>query len=147
MTASPADLRARARRLLDDVHVDVHLVFAEALEPELVQAVAAIQAHDWVEQIEEAQLRFRQHSATRIDKMAVEEAKSCSTTEARRLGSAISKLFRLIESEVEFYNRAELNELVVKLNKIIEGYTTLQKQRAARAKRPKSDDTSQQPTA
>ena len=116
-------------------------------EPEQVQAVAAIQAHDWVEQIEEAQLRFRQHSATRIDKMAVEEAKSCSTTEARRLGSAISKLFRLIESEVEFYNRAELNELVVKLNKIIEGYTTLQKQRAARAKRPKSDDTSQQPTA
>ncbi|MFN3302320.1 MAG: LysR family transcriptional regulator [Roseateles sp.] len=27
------------RRLLDDVHVDVHLVFAEALEPELVQAL------------------------------------------------------------------------------------------------------------
>jgi DNA-binding transcriptional LysR family regulator len=29
------------RRLLDDVHVDVHLVFGEALEPELVEALTA----------------------------------------------------------------------------------------------------------
>ncbi len=114
-------------------------------EPELVQAVAAIQAHDWVEQIEEAQRRFRQHSAMRIDKVAAEEAKSCTTTEARRLGSAISKLFRLIESEVEFYNRAELAELVTRLNKIIEGYTTLQKQRAARTNHPKPDDSNLPP--
>lgn len=104
-------------------------------EPELKQAVATIQGQDWVTEIEEGQTSFKQHSAARVDKSVEQEAKSNTRQAATELGSAIDKMFRFIDSEIEFYNKAELKDLVFKLNKIISGYVTLQKQRATLAKK------------
>lgn len=108
-------------------------------EEELKQAVAAIHAQDWVAEIEEGQARFKQHSSARVDKAAAEEAKSNTRQAAGELGKAIDKLFRFIDSEIEFYNKVELKELAVKINKVILTYVTLQKQRSTRAKNAKAD--------
>ena len=102
-------------------------------EPELRQAVETIQAQEWVTEIEEAQASFKQHSTARVDKTAAQEAKSNTVQAAKELGEAIAKEFRFIESEIEFYNKAELKDLVFKLNTIIAKYVTLQKQRATRS--------------
>lgn len=104
-------------------------------EPELKQAVATIQGQDWVTEIEEGQTSFKQHSAARVDKSLEQEAKSNTAQAANELGDAIAKMFRFIESEIEFYGKVELKDLAFKLNKIISGYVTLQKQRATLAKK------------
>jgi hypothetical protein len=108
-------------------------------EPELKLAIETMQAQDWVTEIEEGQTSFKRHSAERVDKEAVQEAKNNSKQAANALGDAVAKLFRFIESEIEFYNKAELKELVVKFNTIIDKYVSLQKQRATRAKNEKKD--------
>lgn len=108
-------------------------------EDELKQAVITTQAQEWVAEIEEGQNSYKQHSALRIDKLVVEEAKSNSREASRELGIAIDRLFRFIISEIEFYNKVELKELVVKINMIISTYITLQKQRYTRAKNARAD--------
>lgn len=102
-------------------------------EPELQQAVTTIMGQDWVAEIESGQAKFKQHSAIRIDKNAVEEAKSNTSLAARELGIALDRMLRFIESEIEFYGKVELKTLVIKINEIISTYVVLQKQRATRA--------------
>lgn len=106
-------------------------------EPELKQAVETMKAQEWVAEIEEGQNNIKLHSAARVDKESVQEAKNNTAQAASQLGDAIAKLFRFVESEIEFYNKAELKDLVMKLNIIIGRYVTLQKQRATRAKNSK----------
>lgn len=113
-------------------------------EEELKQAVATILAQDWVAEIEEGQARFKEHSSARIDKAAAEEAKSNTRQAAGELGKSIDKLFRFIESEIEFYNKTELKEVVVKINTIVGRYVAEQKQRATRAKNGKEKDSTNQ---
>lgn len=110
-------------------------------EPELVQALETIQGQEWVTEIEEGQANIKLHMAARVDKDAAQEAKSNTQQAASELGVAIAKLFRFIESEIEFYNKAELKDLAFKLNLIIARYVTLQKQRATRAETAKNDTT------
>lgn len=113
-------------------------------EPELKQAVATIQGQDWITEIEEGQASFKQHSAARVDKAVEQEAKSNTRQAADELGSAINKLFRFVESEIEFYNKPELKDLVMKVNIIIGRYVTLQKQRATLAKKAQKNEQEKQ---
>lgn len=110
-------------------------------EPELIQALETIQGQEWVTEIEEGQTSIKLHTAARIDKAAAQEAKSNTQQAAGELGVAIAKLVRFIESEIEFYSKAELKDLAFKLNLIIARYVTLQKQRATRAETAKNDTT------
>jgi hypothetical protein len=108
-------------------------------EPELQQAVATMKGQDWVAEIENGQAKFKQHSSIRIDKNAVEEAKSNTSLAARELGITLDRMLRFIESEIEFYGKVELKTLVIKINEIISTYIVLQKQRATRAQNAKDD--------
>ncbi|WP_320054748.1 DUF6261 family protein [uncultured Acetobacteroides sp.] len=120
----------------ETIRVDTLLSMLKT-EPELKQAIETMKAQEWVAEIEEGQANIKAHSAARVTKEAEQEAKSNTAQAADLLGEAVAKLFRFVESEIEFYNKPELKDLVLKINTIIGRYVTLQKQRATRAKNSK----------
>ena len=101
-------------------------------DPELVKAVATLNAQSWIEPIRHKHQQLVELLAIRRDKQAVEATKGNTAKASADLGKAIDKLFRLIENEIEFYDRTELLPLVSQLNSNTARYTTLIAQRSSR---------------
>lgn len=111
--------------------IDTFLLMVDSQE-NLKKALVTINAQEWIDEIRGGQTSYVQHTALR--KEAEKPGSSITSREAARdLGTAIDKLFRYINFQIEFKASATYATLADEINKTIAEYRAAIKQRATRA--------------
>jgi hypothetical protein len=106
-------------------------------QPKLREAIATINAQEWIDEIREGHASYEQHSRLRN---SVKESKSKVNARraAQELCQAINKLFRYINFYVEFKNSEPYKTLADSINTSIAECRKTLKQRATRARSAKA---------
>ena len=118
--------------------IDTFLLMVDSQE-NLKQALVAINAKEWIDEIRQGQTSYVQHTALR--KEAEKPASSITSREAARdLGFALDKLFRYVNFQIEFKGSATYATLADEINKTIAEYRAAIKLRATRAENDEKEN-------
>lgn len=104
--------------------------------PVLKEAIATINAQEWIDEIRQGQGNFKQHEAQRRS-MKNSDEKITTREAARQLGFAIDRLVRYVNFQIEFKNSADFISLSNTVNVIVDESAAVLKQRATRLKNAK----------
>lgn len=106
-------------------------------QPKLREAIATINAQEWIDEIREGHASYQQHDLLRDDAKESKD-KVSSKRAAQELCQAINKLFRYINFHVEFKDSEPYKTLADSLNTTIAESRRTLKQRATRARSAKA---------
>lgn len=106
-------------------------------QPKLREAIATINAQEWIDEIRQGHASYEQHSLLRDDAKKPKN-KVTAKRAAQELSQSINKLFRYINFHVEFKDSEPYKTLANSLNSIIAESRTTLKQRATRARSAKT---------